>query len=89
MSLRLRDARITAGLSRRQLAELTGLSERTVNYYEDRTYARRRKATYVRAWAQATGRDFEELWGAADQPFDRTGWLSPTAARRSALPGAA
>lgn len=79
MSLRLRDARITAGLSRRELAERTDIAERTINYYEDRTYSRRRKAAYVRAIAEATGRSFEELWGTKDKPFDRSGWLRGTA----------
>lgn len=81
MSLRLRDARITAGMSRRELAEVVGMSERAVNYYEDRNYSRARKSSLVNLWAQATGRTFEELWGAAsEQPILRTGWSRRTAA---------
>jgi transcriptional regulator with XRE-family HTH domain len=67
MSARLHAARIEAGLSRRALADLIDVSERLVNYYEDTNYARGRKRGYVRRWAEATGRSFEELWGAAGQ----------------------
>lgn len=76
MSRRLHDARVGAELSRRALAEAVGISERAVNYYEDPGYAGARKMVYVRAWAQATGYDFEELWGTDQQPLARTGWFS-------------
>ena len=79
MSRRLRLARIDAGLSRRALSKLVGISERAVNYYEDPSYARARKPIVVRAWAQATGRQFEEIWGTTEQGIGRTGWLSETA----------
>ena len=78
MSLRLRDARITAGLSRKQLAIRTGIAERTINYYENPAYKRHRKPSFVRDIAEATGRDFEELWGPAEHPFDRSGCTSKT-----------
>lgn len=64
MSKRLRAARIETGLSRRAFAELIGVAERTVNYYEDPKYFGKRKAIVVRAWAEACGRDFSEIWGA-------------------------
>lgn len=84
MSLRLRDARITAGLSRRQLARLTGIAERTINNYESADYKRHRKPSFVRDIATATNRDFEELWGPAEHPFDRSGWFSGTPAHAAA-----
>lgn len=74
MSLRLRDARTTAGLTRKQLADLAGLSERTVNYYEDKNYRRSRKPSFVRLWAEACDREFEEVWGTTEHPVLRTGW---------------
>jgi DNA-binding XRE family transcriptional regulator len=80
MSLRLRDARITAGLSRKGLAQLIGASERTVNYYESPAYGRARKSYIVRDWAEATGREVEELWGTKEQPLNRTGWFRAKAA---------
>lgn len=76
MSRRLLDARTEAGLSRKALAALIGVSERAVNYYEDPAYGRARKVYIVRAWAEATGREIEELWGPSEQPFSRSGWLS-------------
>ena len=85
MSRRLHDARIGANLSRRELAKMTGLSERIINYYESPQYARARKPTFVRAWADATGRTFEEIWGtASEQPSRRFGCSSGTPARRTA-----
>ena len=79
MSRRLRLARIDAGLSRRALSELIGISERAVNYYEDPSYARARKPYIVRAWAEATGRKFEDIWGTTERGIGRTGWLRETA----------
>lgn len=84
MSKRLQDARVEAGLSRKALAELIGLSERAVNYYEDPSYGRARKPYIVRAWAEATERDFEELWGPPDRPLDRSGWLGQTSHHHAA-----
>lgn len=75
MSKRLRTAREDTGLSRRAFAELIGVSERTVNYYEDAKYFGKRKPIVVRAWAEACGRDFAEIWGAptpSDQGIART-----------------
>jgi DNA-binding XRE family transcriptional regulator len=63
---RLLSARNEAGLSRKALADLIGISERAVAYYEDHTYARARKPIVVRAWAEACGRTFEELWPQRD-----------------------
>lgn len=80
MSRRLKAARTTAGLSRKALAERIGVSERAVNYYEDPKYARARKSYIVREWAEACGRDFEDIWGRAGQETARTGWSSGTAA---------
>lgn len=80
MSQRLKVSRNIAGLSIRQMAEATGMSKRAVAYYEDPDYTGNRKAVYVRAWAQACARDFEELWGTKEQPLARTGWLRATAA---------
>lgn len=84
MSKRLRDAREAAGFSRPKLAEAIGVSERAINYYENPNYMGRRKSAYVKAWAAACGRDFEEIWGPPDHPLARTGWLRPTAARTRA-----
>lgn len=84
MSRRLHDARVDAGLSRRALAELVGISERTVNYYEDSTYSGKRKPIVLRAWADVTGRRIEEVSGPSDRPLLRTGWLHGTADRRVA-----
>lgn len=76
MSKRLRTAREDAGLSRAQLAEITGLSPKTIFNYEDPSYARNRKAAFVRSWADGTGRTFEDLWGGPlGQGIVRTGWL--------------
>jgi len=71
MSARLHAARVTAGLSRRALADLIDVSERLVNYYESPDYTRARKKGYVRAWAEATGHTFEELWGPAGKEISR------------------
>lgn len=79
MSLRLRNARIQAGLSVKSLHLLTGISIRAINYYEDPRYSGARKSLAVKAWADATGRDFEELFGTPERPLARTGWLRPTA----------
>ena len=79
MSLRLRNARIHASLSVKALHQATGISIRAINYYEDPHYTGARKLTYVKAWAEATGRDFEELWGTSDKPLNRSGWLRQTA----------
>lgn len=80
MSKRLRTAREDAELSIAALAALTGIAPRTIAYYEDPKYIRRRKLTYVTAWATATDRTVEELWGnASEQPSARTGCLRGTA----------
>lgn len=80
MSRRLRAARTTAGLSRRELAEQIGVSLRAVNYYEDPNYARARKPYIVRDWAEACGRDYEEIWGAPGRELARSGCVSQTPA---------
>jgi transcriptional regulator with XRE-family HTH domain len=80
MSRRLLSARNEAGLSRKALADHIGISERAVAYYEDPKYGRARKPIVVRAWAEACGHEFEEVWGAASkQPILRSGWLGATA----------
>jgi transcriptional regulator with XRE-family HTH domain len=84
MSRRLRAARDYAGLSRRELAELIGISLRAVNYYENPDYARGRKSIVVRAWADACGRDFEEIWGVAGRELPRSGCVSRTPALATA-----
>lgn len=81
MSRRLRIAREDAGITRPALATLIGISLRAVNYYEDPSYARARKEIVVRAWADACGREFKELWGnASDQPWRQTGCMSESPA---------
>lgn len=80
MSRRLHVAREEAGYSRRALADLLGISERAVNYYEDPKYARARKPIVVRAWAQACGREYEEIWGIAGRELPRSGCISRTPA---------
>lgn len=80
MSRRLRAARNHAGLTRLELAERIGLSVRAVNYYEDPKYARARKPYIVRSWAEACGRDHEEIWGAVGRELPRSGCISQTPA---------
>lgn len=84
MSRRLHDARVEAGLSRRALADLVGISERTVNYYENPAYSGKRKPIVIRAWAEVTGRQLEEVFGPAGRPFSRLGWLNGTPATADA-----
>jgi transcriptional regulator with XRE-family HTH domain len=78
MSRRLKAARTDAGFTQQDLADLTGIALKTVNNYENSTYARARKPYVVRTWAEACGRDFEELWGPSERPLDRSGWLGRT-----------
>ena len=80
MSRRLKAARVAAGLSRRQLAEQIDISVRAVNYYESPSYGRARKSYIVRDWAEACGRDFEEIWGAPGRELARSGCTSQTPA---------
>ena len=79
MSRRLLIARENAGLSRRELSDVTGISLKGIYNYEDPKYARHRKPYTVRVWAEACGCAFEDLWGRGEQGIGRTGWLSGTA----------
>lgn len=55
MSQRLRTARVNAGYTQQEIADLTGMSLKSVNNYENARYAGNRKAIYVRAWAGICG----------------------------------
>lgn len=75
MSKRLRAAREDALLTQQQLADLIGMSLKSVNNYENPLYEGARKAVYVREWARVTGREFKHIWGArtpSDQGIART-----------------
>lgn len=62
---------------------LLGVHLKTVNNYENPNYHGARKSYVVKAWAEACGRDFIEIWGASRQGISRTGWLDQTAALAS------
>lgn len=55
----LRKARMSAGMTTKDLAEATGISEKTINNYENERVTPRRPA--IIAWAFATGVDLEWL----------------------------
>jgi len=71
LSNRLRQAREDADLTRPQLSEATGISERTIAYYEDPTYTRNRKTVFVKPWAEACGRTYEEIAGKPGREVSR------------------
>lgn len=86
---RLRKARESAGLSQADLAELTGISRRTISSYEQGSTPKR---TNVLAWAMATGYPYTWITdgstGGTNPPGDQqertTGRSSVLAGRRTA-----
>ena len=80
---RLRIARDEADLGQRELAELIGASKATVTNYENRRRPTRRKAYIVKAWALATGFDYQWLLtgetdapdGGGEQPKASSRWM--------------
>lgn len=80
MSERLRAARIEAGFTQQQLADLVGIHLRSVVNYENVDYHGARKPLVVKAWAATCDRSPEEFLGTDRRPIPRTGWFSRTAA---------
>lgn len=66
MSARLRAVREGAGLTQQQIAHTIGTSLKTVNNYENAHYHGARKSYVVKAWAEACGRRFEDVWTTSD-----------------------
>lgn len=80
VSKRLHTARTSTGLSRKALAELVGMSERAVNYYENPDYPGLRKPIYLRRWAEVCGYTYEEIAGRPGRELARSGCISRTPA---------
>jgi transcriptional regulator with XRE-family HTH domain len=59
---RLLMAREDAGLSQKELHDLTGISVRTISTYEDHRHTGRRNPIYVNAIADACAVDREWIW---------------------------
>ena len=78
---RLRKARNHAGLSREEMAERVGVSERTVQNYESDEWHRRRPV--LRLWAEASGVPLEWITDGDEGGSTHSTWTPLTPGQQS------